>query len=130
MAHYALIENNIVANVIVAEQDFIDQQEGEWVQTSYNTREGVHLDPVTLEPDGGVPLRANYASVGDIYNREHDVFHGPRPEGINGEVFNSWILNQETWIWEPPIPKPSNMEIGIWNEETLSWDEPIAFTTP
>jgi len=130
MAHYALIENNIVANVIVAEQDFIDKQEGEWVQTSYNTREGIHLDPETLEPDGGVPLRANYAAVGFIYNREHDVFHPPKPLGMEGEVFNSWKLNTKTWTWEPPIPLPSNMEAGIWNEETLSWDEPIAFTSP
>jgi hypothetical protein len=57
MAHYALIENGVVTNVIVAEQDFIDTQSGTWVQTSYNTRAGVHI----LQ---GTPLRKNYAGVG------------------------------------------------------------------
>jgi hypothetical protein len=57
MAHYALIEDGVVTNVIVAEQDFIDTQSGTWVQTSYNTQAGVH----TL---GGTPLRKNYAGIG------------------------------------------------------------------
>ena len=42
MSHYAKIESGIVTQVIVAEQDFIDTQEGTWVQTSYNTHGGQH----------------------------------------------------------------------------------------
>jgi hypothetical protein len=67
MAHYAKIENDIVVQVIVAEQDFINTMDGEWVQTSYNTRDGEHLL-------GGTPLRKNYAGIGFKYNRELDEF--------------------------------------------------------
>jgi hypothetical protein len=67
MAHYAKIENDIVVQVIVAEQDFINTMDGEWIQTSYNTRDGEHLS-------GGTPLRKNYAGIGFKYNRELDEF--------------------------------------------------------
>jgi hypothetical protein len=67
MGHYAKIENDIVVQVIVAEQDFINTMDGEWVQTSYNTRDGEHLL-------GGTPLRKNYAGIGFKYNRELDEF--------------------------------------------------------
>jgi len=67
MSHYAKIEDGIVTNVIVAEQDFIDTQEVTWVQTSYNTKGGVHVL-------GGTPLRKNYAGIGFIYDSTLDVF--------------------------------------------------------
>ena len=67
MAHYAKIENGIVMQVIVAEQDFIDTQEGTWVQTSYNTYGGRHLL-------GGTPLRKNYAGTGYIYDDKLNVY--------------------------------------------------------
>jgi len=103
MAHYALIEDNIVLNVIKAESDFISSLEGEWVQTSYNTYAGVHLQ-------GGVPLRANYASVGYTYNRELDVFYAPQP-------FPSWSLNATSFIWEPPIQEPDDGNLYTWSED-------------
>ena len=66
MSHFAKIENNLVTNVIVAEQEFIDTQDGTWVQTSYNTRGNVHYGQ-DGKPDGGTALRANYAGIGDTY---------------------------------------------------------------
>ena len=112
MSHFAKInENNIVTQVIIAEQDFINIIEGEWIQTSYNTYGGKHLL-------GGTPLRYNYAGIGYIYNREYDAFHAPQP-------YNSWILNKETFIWEPPIPYPPDGKMYNWDESITNWKEII-----
>jgi hypothetical protein len=119
MSHYAKVINNIVVNVIVAEQDFIDSISknslGEWIQTSYNTRGNVHYGQ-DGQPDNGIALRGNYAGVGYIYDKEHDVFYPPSP-------FSSWKLNQNTWMWESPIPYPDDGQSYTWNEETTSWVE-------
>ena len=109
MAHYAKIENNIVTNVIVAEQAFIDTQAGTWVQTSYNTQGGQHLL-------GGTPLRKNYAGIGYTYDSTKDAFYTPRP-------YASWTLNETTCIWEAPVAYPSDDKNYAWNEETTSWTE-------
>ena len=112
MSHFAKInENNIVTQVIVADQEFINKIQGEWIQTSYNTYGGKHLL-------GGTPLRYNYAGIGYIYNREHDAFYAPQP-------YNSWILNKETFIWEPPIPYPTDGKMYNWNENIINWEEII-----
>jgi len=115
MAHYAQIENGIVTQVIVAEQDFIDTITGTWVQTSYNTRGGVHCG-TDGEPDNGTQLRYNYAGIGYTYNLTADAFYAPQP-------FPSWILNTTSYLWEAPTPMPTN-GIYVWNETTTSWIEP------
>lgn len=110
MAHYAKIENDIVTEVIVAEQDFIDTLDGEWVQTSYNTYGNTHKL-------GGTPLRGNYASAGYIYDRTNDVFYDPQP-------FASWTLSTSTWIWEAPLAKPSDADSVMyrWDEDAYQAD--------
>jgi hypothetical protein len=118
MAHYAKInENNIVETVIVAEEDFIKKQEGKWIQTSYNTRNGVHYEPNSNIPraDQSKALRKNYAGIGYTYDETKDAFIPPKP-------FNSWILNENTCNWNPPIAMPIDENSYFWNEETLSWD--------
>ncbi|NBR25756.1 MAG: hypothetical protein EBU08_18625 [Micrococcales bacterium] len=122
MAHYAQIENDVVTNVIVAEQDFIDylksqNSAAQWIQTSYNTRGGVHYDPVTGEPsaDQTKALRKNYASIGYTYNQELDAFIAPKP-------YPSWTLNQETCLWVPPVPYPADgSQLYTWDEPTQNW---------
>ena len=113
MAHYAKIENNTVTQVIVAEQDFfdtfVDTSPGEWIQTSYNTTSGVH----TLD---GAPLRKNYAGVGFSYDRTLDAFIPPKP-------YTSWILDEETCLWNAPVAYPSDDKMYKWNEETVNWIE-------
>jgi len=109
MAHYAIIEGGVVTNVIVAEQDFIDTQAGTWVQTSYNTRAGVH----TL---GGTALRKNYAGIGYVYDSERDAFYTPQP-------YPSWLLNSDTCKWAAPVERPDNVNEYTWNEDTISWVE-------
>ena len=74
MAHFAHIQNNIVTQVIVAEQDVIDTglfgDPKSFIQTSYNTHNGVHVL-------GGTPLRKNFAGVGYTYDPVKDEFNSP-----------------------------------------------------
>tara|TARA_R110002153_G_C13247163_1_gene491293 strand:- start:21 stop:356 length:336 start_codon:yes stop_codon:yes gene_type:complete len=109
MSHFAKVENKIVTQVIVAEQDFIDTQEGTWVQTSYNTYGGQHSS-------GGTPLRKNYAGKGYVYDSTRDAFYIPQP-------YPSWTLNETTCYWEPPVAYPDDDKSYTWNEDTTSWVE-------
>ena len=124
MAHFALVKDNEVINVVKAELDWIEAQpllDGcYYVQTSYNTRGNVHYGP-DGEPDGGVALRGNYAKRGHIYDQENDVFYDNPP-------YMSWTLSRETWEWVPPIPRPIELEldgscIHRWNEDNQKWDK-------
>ena len=79
-----------------------------WKQTSYNTYGGVHSS-------GGTPLRKNYAGIGYTYDEQKDAFISPKPH-------TSWILNENTCLFESPIPYPNDGKNYFWNENTLSWD--------
>lgn len=102
MAHFAKVVNGIVDHVIVAEAEFfdtfVDTTPGEWIQCSYNGT-----------------IRYNYPGTGYTYDAARDAFYEPQP-------YASWILNEETCRWEPPIPAPDSGP-SVWNEETLTWDE-------
>ena len=122
MSHFAEINNeNIIQRVIVAEQDFIDSGEvgdsNNWVQTSYNTKGGIHYAPNSNEPDGGIALRKNYAGVGYTYDKTRDAFISPKPS------YPSWSLDEDTCTWKAPIPKPDDDKIYDWDEDTTSWKE-------
>ena len=106
MSHFAKIENGIVTQVIVAEQDFINKTDGEWVQTSYNTYGGQHPE--------GRPLRMNYAGVGYTYDSERDAFIPPKP-------FDSWLLDEDTCLWQAPVAYPEDDKVYEWDEEATSW---------
>jgi len=130
MAHFANIVEGIVQQVIVAEQDFIDTQEGTWVQTSYNTHGGVHwtTEEVTVTlggqtitspkpvPSGGVALRKNFAGIGYVYDSDRDAFYAPQP-------YPSWTLNDDSCLWEPPVARPDDDKYYTWDEDTTSWIE-------
>lgn len=111
MSHFAKVENGLVTQVIVAEQSFIDSgavgDPSMWVQTSYNTRGGQHPE--------GRPLRKNYAGIGYTYDSARDAFIPPKP-------YDSWLLNDTTCLWEPPIPLPDDGKIYSWDEEEQRWD--------
>ena len=96
MGHYAKVVDGKVTQVIVADAEFfntfVDSSPGSWIQTSYNTRGGVHYGQ-DGQPDGGVALRANYAGIGYSYDYINDVFIPPKP-------YPSWVLNQTSWTWE------------------------------
>ena len=116
MSHFAKIENGIVTQVIVAEQDFIDTQEGTWVQTSYNTRGGIHYQPNTNIPseDQSKALRKNYAGPGYVYDAGRDAFYLQQP-------FPSWVLNESDCVWYAPVEYPQDGQKYRWDEPSLSW---------
>lgn len=120
MAHYALLDrNNVVVQVITGK----DENEGiyDWElfytqetrltakRTSYNTVGGVHTA-------GGTPFRKNYAGIGYTYDPQRDAFIPPKP-------YPSWILNEQTCIWEPPVAMPQDGKLYRWDESTTSWVE-------
>ena len=128
MAYFAKIGNgNIVEQVIVVNNSVITDENGIeqeqlgidfinslyntndiWKKTSFNTHGNVHRL-------GGIPFRKNYAGIGDTYDEQRDAFIPPKP-------YNSWILNENTCLWDAPIPKPQDNNVYDWNEETQSWD--------
>jgi hypothetical protein len=120
MAHYAKVKDGIVVNVIVAEAEFfntfVDDTPGEWIQTSYNTRGGIHYEPNsnTQSADQSKALRKNFAGIGYIYDQTRDAFYRPQP-------YASWTLNETTCLWEPPIVKPTTGKY-VWNEELYQSD--------
>jgi hypothetical protein len=112
MTHFARVQNGIVTDVIVIEQDMIDTglwgPPEEWIQTSYNTRAGVHIQ-------GGVPLRKNYAGVGFMYDEELDAFIPPKP-------CESWLLDETTGLWKAPFECPQDGNAYLWNEQQQQWE--------
>jgi hypothetical protein len=85
------------------------------VQTSYNTRGGVHYAPDSNTPDDGVALNKNFAGIGFIYV-DGVGFHAPQP-------FLSWTLNSDTYVWEPPVAYPDDGKNYHWDEDTTAWVE-------
>ena len=123
MAHFAKLGvGNIVTAVHVVSNDVATTEQAGvdflndlyktrdvWKQTSYNTKGGVHLL-------GETPFRKNYASIGYTYNQTKDAFIPPKP-------FDSWILNEDTCLWEAPVAYPSDGKEYEWDESSKSWVE-------
>jgi|SaaInlStandDraft_4_1057021.scaffolds.fasta_scaffold50972_2 hypothetical protein len=111
MAHFAKIDQGKVTQVIVAKKSFfdtfVDSTPGKWLQCSFNTIEGEHIND-------GTPLRGNFPGVGFEYNIDLDAFIPPKR-------YNSWSLNETKFIYEAPIEKPEDV-VSQWNEETQVWD--------
>lgn len=108
MAHFAEIdENNVVTRVLVTDNNdpngdegyqwLIDNLGGTWVKTSYNGN-----------------IRKNFAGIGYTYDEALDAFVPPKP-------YASWTINEETALWEPPVPYPTDGILYGWDEETVSW---------
>tara|TARA_B100001094_G_C18058513_1_gene733775 strand:+ start:738 stop:1109 length:372 start_codon:yes stop_codon:yes gene_type:complete len=116
MAHFALIKNNIVQNVIVVSNADLTGSDGNeqeslgiafchslfgpddtWVQTSYNSN-----------------IRKNYAGIGHTYDLTRDAFIAPKP-------YASWVLNESTCRWEAPTPYPDDDNDYEWDESTAAW---------
>ncbi len=122
MAHYAFLdENNTVTLVIVGKNE--DEDGIDWeqfygaVRTSYNTAGGVYYDPETQQPslDQSKAFRKNYAGIGYTYDPVRDAFLPPK-------TFNSWILDESSCTWQPPVPQPMDGENYQWNEDLLTWE--------
>jgi hypothetical protein len=121
MAHWAKVVDGHVATVQVADAEywetFVDTSPGQWIQTSYNTRGNRHYDPHTGADDSDInpPLRGNYAGVGYVYDRAHDVFYPPQP-------YASWTISAATnWLWTAPVAYPADGNRYDWDEASRSW---------
>ena len=119
MAHFAKVVDGVVTKVVVAEQEFfdtfVDDSPGDWIQTSYNTHGGVHYGQ-DGQPDGGIALRKNYAGIGYTYDYDRDAFIPTQP-------FASWTLNEDSCLWQPPVPRPNDGKRYVWNENIVNWTE-------
>ena len=123
MAHFAKInESNIVTQVVVVnDSDGNNDTDGQnflnnlfktthtWKKTSYNTYGNTHRL-------GGTPYRKNFASIGFTYDSSRDAFIEPKP-------YNSWILDETTCLWEPPVTYPSDGKSYEWDEDNRQWVE-------
>jgi len=113
MAHFAKLDkNNMVVFVTVGrdedkEEELTARTGDVYKQTSYNTSGGKHLL-------GGTPFRKNYAGFGYTYDAQRDAFIPTQP-------FPSWILNEDTCLWDAPVPKPTDGKLYNWDEATTSW---------
>ena len=129
MAHFAKLDKNNVVIFVTAGSDNDNGKEAElsartgdvYKQTSYNTYGGVH----TL---GGTPFRKNYAGIGYTFDEGRDAFIPPKPH-------ESWVLNEDTCLWDSPVPYPTdvgteeNPKVYSWDEATTSWIEINDFST-
>ena len=124
MAHFARLINNIVDFVVVG-RDEDENNENQlahdgyiYKRTSYNTRGGIHYqsDNNTPSQDQSKAFRKNYAGIGYYYDSIRDAFIPPKP-------FPSWILNEDTCLWDSPVPYPNDGKRYTWNEDIINWQE-------
>ena len=124
MAHFARIKNNIVDFVLVGRDEDENNEDSlahdgyTYKRTSYNTRGGIHYqsDNNTPSIDQSKSFRKNYAGIGYYYDPIRDAFIPPKP-------FPSWILNEDSCLWDSPVPYPNDGKIYTWNEDILNWQE-------
>jgi len=126
MAHFAKIgPDNIVITVLVGRDEDEDKElelserTGDtYRRTSYNTQGGVHYTNGVPSEDQSKAFRKNFAGIGHIWDEERDAFYPPQP-------YPSWTLNEDSCIWEAPVPQPAPKEgvYHMWDEDTLSWKE-------
>ena len=120
MAHYAFLdENYIVTEVIVGKNEGEDGIDWEahygafrgqiCKRTSFNTSGGIHAA-------GGTPFRKNYAGIGYSYDSQRDAFIAPKP-------FASWLLDENTCLWNAPALYPNDGKRYLWDEATTAWIE-------
>jgi len=130
LAHFAKLDsNNIVTFVTVGRQEddgqeaVLSSRTGDvYKQTSYNTRGGVHYTDGVPSENQSKAFRKNYAGLGYTYDAGRDAFIPPKP-------FASWVLNEDTCLWDAPVAMPEDAGTGeppkryTWDEETISWVE-------
>ena len=118
MAYFAklgtgnIVENVIsINNAVITDANGIEQEQlgNDFINKLYNTRD------VWKQTSYNNNIRKNYAGIGYSYDQTRDAFIPPKP-------FDSWILNEDTCLWEAPVAKPEDDNEYNWNEEKTSWD--------
>jgi hypothetical protein len=129
ISHWAeLDENNVVTRVLVGDNNdpagdegyqwLVDNLGGTWVKTSYNAIGGKRRNPETGEITEEAGFRKNYAGIGYTYDSTRDAFIPPKP-------FNSWVINEDTCLWDAPVAYPTDGKIYTWNEDVIAWEEVV-----
>ena len=107
MDYYAFLdENNIVTEVIPGKDQ--GSENTDWEQWYGEFRGQVCKRSRT---DG---FRKNYASIGYTYDATRDAFIPP-------QLFSSWVLNEDTCLWNAPVEMPTDGQRYYWDEATTSW---------
>ena len=121
MSHFAKIENGVVTFVTKGRQEDdgreleLCERTGDiYRQTSYNTYGGVHYTDGVPSADQSKALRKNYAGIGYTFDEVRDAFIPPKP-------YESWVLDEESCLWEPPTPYPTDGGMYQWDETASAW---------
>ena len=125
MAHFAKLDENNVVIFVTVGRDEDNGKEAEltartgdvYKQTSYNTRGGVHYQADgTPSADQSKAFRKNYAGLGYTYDESRDAFIPPKP-------YASWVLNEDSCLWEAPVAYPDDGGRYTWDEDAGAWVE-------
>jgi hypothetical protein len=123
MAHYAFLdENNIVTEVIVGKNEGEDGVDWERTMAHFEVRpaSAPHTTLIGgVHSGGGTPFRKNYAGIGYTYDADRDAFIPPKP-------YASWVLNEQTCLWDAPVPMPEDASPEkryTWDEDSINWVE-------
>jgi hypothetical protein len=111
MAHYAFLDDNSIVTEVITGIDETELIEGLDTETWYGNFRGQACKRTSYNGN----IRKNYAGIGFTYDSNRDAFICPKP-------FDSWILDEETCRWEPPIPYPTDSLDYIWNETEATWE--------
>ena len=127
MAHFAKLDlNNKVISVSVVDNfNILDDGVSEKEQVGIDYLVSVHGNDssyIWKQTSYNGTFRKNFAGIGYTYDSVRDAFIPPNEYG-------SWVLNDETCIWENPVLRPdleTNSFGGyknkwFWNEDTGSW---------
>ncbi len=124
MAHFAQLNQNneVIQVIVVSNDDILDSNGNESEETGIDFCKSIFgEDTIWKQTSYNDKIRCRYAGIGMRYNENFDVFLYPQP-------YPSWSLNEETFEWDPPVPKPELTQEEIdsfcyymWNEDNLNW---------
>jgi len=117
MAHFAkLDENNIVISVhVVNNAELLDENNVEQEANGIAFLSALHNHASWKQTSYNGNMRKNFAGIGFVYDAERDAFIPPQP-------FPSWLLSEETCLWNAPVVMPNDGGLYAWNEDEQSWD--------
>jgi hypothetical protein len=110
MAHYAFLDTNNIVTHVISGIDEWEQIEGQDPETWYAQFVGQVCKRTSYHGN----IRKNYAGIGYLYDEQRDAFIPPQP-------YPSWLLNETTCLWEPPVPYPDDGGVHQWDEDTQTW---------
>jgi hypothetical protein len=111
MAHYAFLDDNNIVTEVITGIDETELIEGLDPETWYGNFRGQVCKRTSYNGN----IRKNYAGIGYTYDSRRDAFIAPKP-------FDSWLLDEETCQWQPPVAYPTDGFTYFWNEEELAWE--------